>query len=386
MLSTERRTRSSVLFLVWLHLPLALATIIKPMELGFLWDYDNTVSPRIAVSQQCETIHMTMTRPQQFASMPNPVSPYMLHVYASGFTVPFRIPLGNGPNFEWVVPFAPGTIYQGCMFDKNDLPGGCLDKYTVIRNFTDPNPTCNNVTLPPELGVEALDKVGPLSNNGFIDQCSDVTPQALSFWISLVDGGKDSDNSRFMWAIGPQHSGGPGTNGCLAPDRIPPQKARATAVGAGVGALFGGLLLGILGAFLFWRARLRDLESTKSSPKPDFSPSPLPWTQFPSLPQSENSDSKWYMSPRSAPHNQISDSVLQNDTTVEVDSGLITEVFRNRTFIRHQDGGLIVSNQSNPSLRPSTEIVDLPPEYMERGSSSMTRGPNSTSPRPPSKS
>ncbi|KAG9221382.1 hypothetical protein CCMSSC00406_0009831 [Pleurotus cornucopiae] len=428
MLFTERRTRSSVLFLVWSQLLFTpLAAVIKPLELGFTWDYNKQdESPPVTVTQQCETIHIKMDRGPQFASRPNPVSPYMLHVFASGYTVPFRIPLGNGPSFDWVVPFAPGTIYQGCMFDKNGLSGGCQDKYTVIRNFTDPNPTCQNVTLPPELGVEALDqKRDPLSNHGFIDQCSDVTvrplstngtgpytffvaaslrppfqlvtdtldpftwtvdlPWALPFWISLVDGGKDSDNSRFMWAIGPQHGGGPGTNGCLAPDRIPPQKARATAVGAGVGALFGGLLLGILGAFLFWRSRLRDLESMNPPKKSELTPSPLPWTQFPPLPPAENPDSKWRTQPWLAPLTQIHNSAQQSDT--DVDSGPIIEVPRNRTFVRHQDGGLIVANQSSPPSLGTTEIVDLPPEYMERGGgSSSMAGRNSTSPRPPSKS
>lgn len=168
-------------------------------------------------------------------------------------------------------------------------------------------------------------------------------------------------------------------------DFSPPQKARETAVGAGVGALFGGLLLGILGAFLFWRSRLRDLESMNPPKKSELTPSPLPWTQFPPLPPAENPDSKWRTQPRLAPLTQIHNSAQQSDT--DVDSGPIIEVPRNRTFVRHQDGGLIVANQSSTPSLGTTEIVDLPPEYMERGGgSSSMAGRNSTSPRPPSKS
>lgn len=118
--------------------------------------------------------------------------------------------------------------------------------------------------------------------------------------------------------------------------------------------------------------------------KSELTPSPLPWTQFPPLPPAEDPDSKWRTQGRLAPLPQIHNSAPQSDT--DVDSGRIIEVQRNRTFVRHQDGGLIIANQSSPLSLGRTEIVDLPPEYMERGGSSSMAGRNSTSPRPPSKS
>lgn len=79
---------------------------------------------------------------------------------------------------SWTVPFAPGTQYQICMFDKFGNTGGCQATYTVIPPTS--TPTCGNVTFPPQLGVAAVVDNGPMSQYGWVDQVS-----ARSFFINI---------------------------------------------------------------------------------------------------------------------------------------------------------------------------------------------------------
>jgi hypothetical protein len=223
----------------------ARATVTPFLPQSFFFDWNAPAQPvPIPTTQQCETIHITWQR--STAVGPNPTAPYFLQVYTSTAIVPFVIPAGPGLNFDWAVPFAPGTQYQICMFDKFGNTGGCQATYTVIPPLSTPN--CTNVTFPPILDVQATVDNGPMSEFGWVDQCTDISilpkngtaPYTLTiapalhppynitstsmssmnwtvslswaspFFISLVDSAGN------MWSNGPLHSGGGGTIACLA--------------------------------------------------------------------------------------------------------------------------------------------------------------------------
>ncbi|KAJ7102317.1 hypothetical protein B0H15DRAFT_768478 [Mycena belliarum] len=236
---------------------------------------------------QCETIHLTWSRGA--GTGPNPVAPYFLQIYTSAFVFPFIVSAGSGLSFDWQVPFHPGTLYQICMFDANGASGGCQSMYTMIANATTAAPSCNNVTFPlGPLDVAATVNTGPLSQYGWIDECSDiqVTPKngtppyiftvaptlhpphnmtgtdhspmnwtvslswGLSFFISVVD----SDMN--FWAYGPLHSGQGTSTGCLAGTRSKAGTASpVTAVASGIGGLFLGLAAGLISAVVYFRQR-----------------------------------------------------------------------------------------------------------------------------------
>ncbi|KAJ7183478.1 hypothetical protein C8R46DRAFT_939553 [Mycena filopes] len=265
------------------------AKYVPLLQPGFFFDYNIQGQPvPIPITEQCETIHLKWGR--EGAIGPNPVAPYSLLVYTSTFITPFSIAAGNAQSlsFDWDVPFAPGTQYQICMWDKNGVPGGCQAMYTVVQNSTVANPSCQNVTFPTLLDVEAtVPGGGPMSQFGFVDQCTDlfirpksgkppftltVAPAlhppynitsnsmdpidwtvslswAFPFFLSLVS----SDGQ--MWSNGPLHAGGFGSSDCLAPGTIPHSKAQAIAAGAAIGAAAAAALLGALGAFLYLRLR-----------------------------------------------------------------------------------------------------------------------------------
>jgi hypothetical protein len=263
------------------------------MEQGFFFDFNPANEPvPIPVTKQCDILNIKWSRSE--ATGPNPTAPYYLQIYTSTFIVPFVVAAGSGLNFNWSVPFAPGTQYQICMFDSNGVTGGCQAIYTVIpsnsANLT-ATPSCTNVTFP----AGALDIVGtvhngPISQFGWVDQCTDlsVTPQngtppytltvattlhppvnitsqtmdainwtvslswASPFFISVVD------SKGNFWAYGPMHSGGGGPTECLALGAVGTSKAsHGIAVGAGVGGAVAGSLLGILVSILYARRRHR---------------------------------------------------------------------------------------------------------------------------------
>ncbi|EJD04252.1 uncharacterized protein FOMMEDRAFT_19513, partial [Fomitiporia mediterranea MF3/22] len=125
-----------------------------------------------------------------------------------------------------------------------------MDTVIPAANSTlDDPPVCQNLTFPAGiLDVDAQDHTGPLSQYGFVDQCTDIsiTPKngtppftltvapalhppwnitsndmspinwtvqlswASPFFISLVDANGQT------WANGPLHSGGEGPTDCLA--------------------------------------------------------------------------------------------------------------------------------------------------------------------------
>ncbi|KAH8835852.1 hypothetical protein DL96DRAFT_1702808 [Flagelloscypha sp. PMI_526] len=271
---------------IWLLLSplLCLAENVDYIPQSFFFDYnkDSEVVP-VPVTTQCETIHVKWSR--SVATGPDPVAPYYLQVYTSNFVFPFVIPAGSGSSFDWQVPFAPGTLYQTCMVDKNGNSGGCQDTYTVIAATS--TPSCSNASFPlGPLQVEAISKTGPISQFGWIDQCSDIaiTPKngtppytitisptlhpvynitlkgqetfnwtvALSwaspFFISV------SDSASNFWSNGPLHSGGgPGTSTkCLNTDGQESVSIGAI-VGTGVGGLVVGALIGIGSVIFFFR-------------------------------------------------------------------------------------------------------------------------------------
>ncbi|KAG5653503.1 hypothetical protein H0H81_012713 [Sphagnurus paluster] len=169
---------------------------------------------------QCETLHITWDRGT--AEGPAPAPPYYLQVYTSTYLYPFIILAGSDSSFDWAVPFAPGTQYQICMvrainavhavascplqFDANGNPGGCQATYTVIASPESDAPTCQNVSLPVALEVEAIVANAPMSQYQWVEQ---------------------------MW-VGP-----------------------SVAVGVGIGGMAIGSLLGIIATYLFMEHRRR---------------------------------------------------------------------------------------------------------------------------------
>ncbi|KAF8656382.1 hypothetical protein AX16_002568 [Volvariella volvacea WC 439] len=221
--------------------------------------------------------------------MPSPKAPYYLQIYTSTFVFPFVIDAGEGLTFDWAVPFAPGTQYQICMFDSEGRTGGCQASYTVIEPAS--RSSCPNVTFPQgPLDVNAVVRDGPLSQFGWIDQCTDisVTPRngtppytftiapslhpptnitandmktmnwtvelswASQFFISV------SDSMGNSWSQGPLHSGGNGPTACLAMGAAATDSntiSPGIAIGGSLGGLLVGLLAGIGAAYVFMSRR-----------------------------------------------------------------------------------------------------------------------------------
>jgi len=276
---------------------------------SFLFDWNpmgQTVP--IPTTPQCETINVTWGREGAFG--PNPTAPYYFEVYTSTSVVPFIIPVGFGLTYSWAVPFSPGTLYQICMFDGLGNTGGCQATYTVIAPLS--TPSCSNVTFPPILDVEATVESGPLSEYGWVDQCTVIsilpkngTPPytltiapalhppynitsndmssinwtvslsyASQFFIGLYDSAGNA------WSNGPLHSGFSTANvssACLSGNATASSKQiqPVVAIGAGIGGLVAGLLIGLAVALLFIRRyyaekarahRFVDLPSAHGSP------------------------------------------------------------------------------------------------------------------------
>ncbi|KAK7064558.1 hypothetical protein R3P38DRAFT_3250140 [Favolaschia claudopus] len=280
------------------------------LEQTFYFDYNIASQPvPVPVTTQCETIHINWKRgagtgcvvppyvPHFFrsccvASSPDPVAPYFLQIYTSAFVFPFIVSAGSGLSFDWAVPFAPGTLYQMCMFDKNGNSGGCQGIYSVVADTTTTTPTCNNATFPlGPLEVDAVTKEGPLSQYGWVDQCTDiqVTPKngtapyiftvaptlhpphnqtgmdqnpmnwtvnlswGSPFFISVVDAEMN------FWAYGPLHSGQGTTSACFSGPKD--SGSRTVSPAAAAISSFGGLLLGIIvgaiGMYMLYRRRNR---------------------------------------------------------------------------------------------------------------------------------
>jgi len=335
-----------------------LAEVVPLLQPGFFFDYNIATQPvPIPITEQCETIHIKWGR--QGATGPNPVAPYSMVVYASTFITPFTIAMGSGLSFDWQVPFAPGTQYQICMWDANGVPGGCQAMYTVVQNSTVTQPSCQNVTFPALLDVEATVPGGPMSQYGFINQCTDLFVQpksgkppytltvapalhppfnitsdgmdpidwtvslswAFPFFLSL----QSSDGK--LWSNGPLHAGGPGSSDCLAPGTIPTSKAHATAVGAGLGGAFAAGLLAVLGTLLYLRVRAR------------YAPAPV-----------------YAFDTRGRPVSASAAGTASTSAGTSSPAGAGART----TYVLHHDGG------SAPlRLADANEVVELPPLYRQ---------------------
>jgi hypothetical protein len=172
--------------------------------------------------------------------------------------------------------------------------------------------SCSNVTFPGVLDVEATHSNGPLSQYGWIDQCTDISvvpkngtpPYTLTiapalhppynitshdmspinwtislsyaspFFIGLYDSAGN------VWSNGPLHSGGgiSSSSACLSGNLTSSSnhaQSATAAIGAGIGGLVAGLLIGVAVALLFIRRyyakkaqahRFVDLPSSHGSP------------------------------------------------------------------------------------------------------------------------
>ncbi|EJD04251.1 uncharacterized protein FOMMEDRAFT_19512 [Fomitiporia mediterranea MF3/22] len=262
------------------------------LEQGFQFDYTPSGAPvPIPTTAQCDSIPLSWSR-AAFTTGPNPQAPYYIQVYTSTFLFPSIVNVGSGLQFDWPVPYVPGTQYQICMFDSNGVSGGCQRMDTVIpaenSSLSNP-PICTNLTYPAGiLDVEGKDHTGTLSQYGWVDQCTDISIQPKNgtppftltvapalhppwnitsndmspinwtvqlswgspFFISLVDA------SGQTWANGPLHSGGQGSTGCLALGADASSGiSDSVAIGSGIGGLIGGLAIGGLAAWFILRRR-----------------------------------------------------------------------------------------------------------------------------------
>ncbi|KAJ7254560.1 hypothetical protein C8J57DRAFT_1347223 [Mycena rebaudengoi] len=378
------------------------ATVVPFLEPGFFFDY-NVPAQRlqIPVTQQCETIHLKWGR--QGATGANPVAPYSFSVYTSVSTVPLSIAAGPDLSFDWPVPFAPGTMYQICMWDKNGLTGGCQSTYTVIQNTTVDFPNCQNVTFPQELDVEATVPGGPMSRFGFIDQCTDLSvtpkagkppytltvapalhppfnitsktkgpivwtvslPRAFPFFLSMTSA------DGLMWSNGPLHAGALGPTDCLSPGSIPKAKANMLVVASGVGGSLGAAIIAALAVFLFFRFRRRktlerpvqvvlkheSLASTGSKASPtDTSPT-----------ESYNSFARQTLTS----DHVITSPLQRTDSAATASSPLAqsgSRPSRSRTYVLHHDAGRAPVTVVIPE---ETEVVELPPRYQNQNSNGL---------------
>ncbi|KAF9023415.1 hypothetical protein BDZ89DRAFT_1162746 [Hymenopellis radicata] len=258
------------------------------MQQSFFFDYAiPSQAVTVPVTTQCETIHIKWDRAS--ATGPSPSAPYYLQIYTSAFVFPFVVEAGNGLSFDWEVPFAPGTLYQICMFDKNGYTGGCQAIYSMVPNTT-VGFSCANASFPlAPLDIVAVVQDGPLSQYGWIPQCTSlaVTPKngtppytvtvaptlhppvnittndmstvnwtvdlswASPFFISVVD-------SEFnFWSYGPLHSG-EGNSGCLSgvsKESDSDISSTGKTIGTGIAGLVVGALAGILAAVWFLKRR-----------------------------------------------------------------------------------------------------------------------------------
>ncbi|KAJ3913238.1 hypothetical protein F5877DRAFT_83994 [Lentinula edodes] len=370
--------------LVW---NLVVGEVVPFIEPGFFFSYGS-----IPVTEQCETVRLIWGR--QSAIGQNPVAPYFFQVFTSSFVFPFVVDAGQGGDagdgnlfFDFTVPFAPGTQYQICMYDSNGLPGGCQVLFTMIQNSTDTNPTCKNMTMPNQvLDVNSVVDGGPMSQNGFINQCDNVSIQplngtppftltvsppnhppynitsltmdpivwtvslsrAMPFFLSLVS------SEGLVWANGPMGVGRSDDDTCLAPDTILKAKAHSIATGAGVGGLFGGLFLAGV-AWIVQRcwSRRRNTVDGKSSIMP------------------------WYDHHPSG-HSSTNVSIAENSGQLGVNqnhpqpadispmSSLTSTSNMSQLYIRHQDGGRGTSPRALPEETTPAEVVELPPKYVVR--------------------
>ncbi|KAH8086649.1 hypothetical protein BXZ70DRAFT_1011742 [Cristinia sonorae] len=292
-------TRLGWLLVSWPIYVLSKAASPTPLPQGFMFDWTpQGGAPLAPITAQCDTVHIKWGRGN--AEGPSPIAPYYLQVYTSTFDVPLVVEVGSVLEFDWTVPFVPGTQYQICMFDSKGVSGGCQAIYTVYQapNTTlQSPPTCPNLTYPqPEqqIGVVGLVENGPFSRFATIDQCTDLsimptngTPpytlsiapalhphynissmdqspinwtvslsSGMSFFVSLVD------STGMLWSSGPLFSGGGGNTNCLSLNAATVDEMNLSTTGVvlpvavGIGGTILGLAVGLFSAWIY-RSKLR---------------------------------------------------------------------------------------------------------------------------------
>ncbi|THU96609.1 hypothetical protein K435DRAFT_722714 [Dendrothele bispora CBS 962.96] len=361
------------------------AEVVPSLDIGFTFDYDIPGQPiRVPTTAQCETIHLKWQRGN--AQGLSPMAPYFMQIYTSTFITPFTIQAGDGSvnEFDYQVPFAPGTRYQICMYDSLGTSGGCQEMYTMIPNITTQNPQCKNVTFPPLLGVEPKSSSPPgWSQFGFPDQCTDISIKPVNgtppfiltispplhppfnitsstmdpidwtvslggeipFFVSLVS------SEGFGWSNGPLHAGLNGPTGCLAPGTISKSKAHSVAAGAGLGGLFGGLFLAGA-AWLLWTTLEKRKQKLKSHALLDPFKDPYPQIQ----PQNQN------QIPSSQP------SSATHDSSMEISGPMIMGV---GTTVKDRESSITNTWTANRSSG-SNGNEWTPPSRMSRGRAGMS--------------
>ncbi|KAF9650731.1 hypothetical protein BDM02DRAFT_1305155 [Thelephora ganbajun] len=388
-----------------------------PQSFFFDWN-DPTFQLPNPTTAQCDTIKIKWGRGA--AQGPNPVAPYKLLVHTSSDTVPFVIDVGDTLEYNWTVPFKPGTQYEICMFDKNGATGGCQAIYTMYPSQTNSTPACANLTLPTNtLQVEGIVEDGPISRYGWINQCTDlslvpkngrppytmiVAPAlhppykivsndmspinwtvslnwASPFFISLTDA------DGLSWANGPQHSGGGGPDTCLSTHSGSSGISVGVTVGSSVGGLVLGVIVGAIIASFFVRNRynkIRRNSSTdsidhahyisnqarfkRSEPAPHGVGTPGPdmgtnqYLVEPFLPEGSN--------PTSPTQNQMPPAPTSAYSNTQSDgSGSGTQPAPHVYVVHHDAGGAPVT-----VFTGGAGVTELPPSYIGRPEDQPTSG------------
>jgi len=330
------------------------------------------------------------------------------------------------------------------MFDVNGNTGGCQAIYTVIPSSSG-TPSCPNVTIPTVLDVNAtvqstssngsVESGQPWSDYGWIDQCTDISilPQngtppytltvavsshppynisvnsvealnwtvgltwASSFFVSVLDSVGNT------WASGPLHAGGGGTTGCLSQNSSSvsaivsstgsKNQPPAVSIGAGVGGLALGLLVGSLSAYCIMRRNKRRQQeesdrsrlaktstpgSTQGLDRPMSGTSTRPTLSYLDVSNSLNAPTSSSRGNRTAPTQyQVEALVLPGEAHRPTPSAPETvashshpseadysasNLERSHVYVVHHDGG-------RPPVTVYTgsgaEVVELPPSYLD---------------------
>ncbi|KAJ3881221.1 hypothetical protein F5051DRAFT_397862 [Lentinula edodes] len=380
------------------------------MQQSFSFSWDSNLAVPVPVTTQCDTLNIQWSRGTNTG--PNPVAPYYLQIYTSAFVYPFIVSAGSNLNFNFAVPFGPGTLYQICMFDSQGNTGGCQATYTVIANTSSSSLSCSNSTLSFPLGpldVDAEVASGALSQYGWIDQCTDITvtpkngtgpytftvapslhpplnitsnsASAMSWTIDLTWASpffiSVADSAGNYWSYGPLHSG-EGSSSCLASSSGGSISA-GTIAGASVGALVVGLLVGALGSFCLFRRRqsgktsYAGLDTSSPSGSPNVTPfntgyrtAPLGGRLLDSTALNRSpSGTEYQVEPFVLPEHNTgplspSSEGRQDDPNSQSRS----------VYVVHHDGGRAPVTVYHED---GTEVVELPPRYIDGGSNTASR-------------
>ncbi|KAI5823522.1 hypothetical protein K523DRAFT_403968 [Schizophyllum commune Tattone D] len=288
-----------MLSLLWFALcasALASEVVLKVAEQSWIFGFfDESFSETktFPVYEQCETMYVRWSR----TSGSSGTAPYSFLIYPAyvkhqrpTYDLPFFLDVGNGPSYNFTIPFAPGTE-----FDSSGSNGGCSSIINIVPNTTAFGESCTNDTLNwlrGPLDLEAADGSGswppwpgqvasPLlpPYNGSVDDM-DTFSWAVNlalgqpFFVSIVD----SDFN--LWSSPMAHVGD-GRTSCLEGSSTTRVSPGATA-GAGIGGLVLGLVVGLLAAYLGVRHRKTQETSEKGAlnlhgDSPSSYAQPTPW-------------------------------------------------------------------------------------------------------------